>query len=312
MSGSREVKAGGEREEENTAEPPGRKVRSAANAKASHHGGHRRQVWASGTGFGGDSLAHSMGMGVNGWYSSLGLPLGAGNGAVVRQPSKIMETVVKAKEAEKQLDARLEAAMRHIADILTRVDGVGSNCSWGTPGLTVLTAPTASLLRTRGTVAQVARHLASNDSIMDISDRSELYLTLLALLRALGSHEELLPLLCDPTAGENREPLGQASAHGESSLSVLDALEKLYSQSRLMLGSFQKFMGEDDEVFDIGLVSELCDCVEALRTSVSSWHANQRKLCQRLWLLPPSRMIYRQNSLPPTGSKQLKERAQSE
>ncbi|KAG6556424.1 hypothetical protein Mapa_002367 [Marchantia paleacea] len=226
------------------------------NFRKSKSGGSGKTIWADGTGFGGDYIES-------------------------KHHSEAMQAA--ARKAELELDNRVEKQL----SLLTRVlKGDGEGEEGTSPRLSVATC---ALFRWDNILSQLLRQLATNDSMLDISERSSLYLKMVDLLKAIRMHDELLPVLlgcstsaevsdkeCDVAKSMGLKvvsnitpPEGEEDISEDKDNTVMRKLANIYKQAKVMLQRMQSGSLEGTAAADVdmSLARELCQCYEVLLES---------------------------------------------
>eukprot|EP00271_Cylindrocystis_brebissonii_P003413 TRINITY_DN14369_c0_g1_i2.p1 TRINITY_DN14369_c0_g1~~TRINITY_DN14369_c0_g1_i2.p1 ORF type:complete len:898 (-),score=124.65 TRINITY_DN14369_c0_g1_i2:521-3115(-) len=216
------------------------------------------------------------------------------------------------EEVQKEADTALGAVLQDLAIFLrpeeesgSRIRNVRRSKKKQVPSLSL--AACALFLSHTG-LFDALHMLLRNDSLLDISTRITVYGKLVMLLRAIVDHESLRPLLdlrislselkLNLTApasapggvvkrsmglmawasGRSQQLRGGLSAGvGSSSLSLLDRLKKLRTQSETLLAALEQFCtlpNNKSEKFlnspDAKLAKEIIDCYDFLSAALSS------------------------------------------
>ncbi|KAL3690077.1 hypothetical protein R1sor_016386 [Riccia sorocarpa] len=214
-----------------------------------------RSVWADGTGYGGDYIESKH-----------------NNDA----------QLAAARKAELELDNRVEKQLTFLSRVLRDdEEREGTN-----PPLPVATC---ALLGWDNILSRLLRQLTANDSMLDISERSSLYLRMVDLIKAIGMHEELLPILIGYSAIEastrdvdvdrsekqglnympldlNYAPLDPEDSCVDEEITVMTKLANIEKQAKVMLQRLQNGAVEGTSAvdMDISLAWQLCYCYEYL------------------------------------------------
>ncbi|KAL2632127.1 hypothetical protein R1flu_016813 [Riccia fluitans] len=214
-----------------------------------------RTVWADGTGFGGDYIETKI-----------------NNEA----------QLAAARKAELDLDTRVVKQLTFLSRVL-KDDG---DKEGRTPPLPVATC---ALLEWDSILSRLLRQLAANDSMLDISERGNLYLRMVDLIEAIGMHEELLPILVGYSAFEAsvkdigvgrsaKQRLNCMAVDAEDSCvddenTVMTKLASIEKQAKVMLQRMQSGSVEGTSTVnvDISLARELCECYESLLERAKSF-----------------------------------------
>ncbi|KAH9562737.1 hypothetical protein CY35_05G087400 [Sphagnum magellanicum] len=144
----------------------------------------RITIWADGTGYGGDYKEN-------------------------RTQTENMQAAAKRKEAE--IDSKVANAFEFLTCVLLNShrgvvegrDDDGGDYDDATACSSAITTGTYALLGWGNTLQQLLQQLATNDSMLDISERSNLYLKMVALLKAIKTHKELFPILTGCTTASS-------------------------------------------------------------------------------------------------------------
>ncbi|MCO5548960.1 hypothetical protein L7F22_002424 [Adiantum nelumboides] len=153
----------------------------------------------------------------------------------------------------------------------------------------------AELLCSHDVPYSLLKWLVSNESLMDIMTRGDLYWAVLGFLRALSSSWDLLPLLC---GREAKHDCFATHLRWETPGSVISEFEKLYKQAQFMLrrGNHlllcdnqeskshedqRKKHSELDFLFSSSLVADVVITYEKLFNKIMLW---ERKILQHHWL----------------------------
>lgn len=219
--------------------------------KKSKLGASNRSVWADGTGYGGDYIES-------------------------KHHNETLQAA--ARKAEVELDSRVEKQLVLLTRIL-RGDG-------GKDGISSpLSVATCAVFKWNNVLSQFLRQLATNDSMMDISERRSLYLKMVDLLKAIIMHDDLLPVLvgCStPVEVSDTEsyvgksvasklgpgfiPADLEDLSEDRENTVLKKMANIYKQAKVMLQRIQSgpLDGTATAEVDVSLAQELCHCYEAI------------------------------------------------
>eukprot|EP00898_Chlorokybus_atmophyticus_P001859 jgi/Chlat1/2674/Chrsp18S02980 len=178
-------------------------------------------------------------------------------------------------------DSQLQAAAAALTQVLSE-----ASCDDGVAGTASPSRLLCVAMQAGGHVAGMLRSLLANDSMLDVGDRRSLYLQMLALLRAIGSHAELLPILCerqradDANAGGRGE--GEKEDEDEGPASVVDVLKGLHVQSQVFLKAQGSHDLEMDEVgiAAMGVALDVRTSFEQVKASVDVWKASTTQALQ--------------------------------
>lgn len=167
----------------------------------------------------------------------------------------------EAAEFEKRADMQMKAALHELAVQLSTMAKSGVK----------LLPITAALLCSQGVLKKVINWLIKNDSIMDISSRSEVYFEFFSFLDSLGIHSDLLPLLCSPNS---KYDFWTEERWWKIQGSIVSDFEKLYKQAKFMFSKHQQVLADlDDEesAMEIILVAEVKNNYQQLRSRIKQW-----------------------------------------
>ncbi|KAJ7530993.1 hypothetical protein O6H91_14G027500 [Diphasiastrum complanatum] len=198
-------------------------------------------IWADGTGFGGDRTENK---------------------------SHIHSMQKAAKKAESNFDGQVENAIDILIDALDH-----SKKATVADSSRSISSATCALINWDDTLRQVLCHLATNDSMLDISERKNIYLKMAALIKILASYSELVPLLTEglssQASSETTDDLGKGIENTTSS-SLMTKMKNIYKQTTIMLHNMEAESSDPRANVDINLAKELCSCYEALAEALKS------------------------------------------
>ncbi|XP_024395167.1 uncharacterized protein [Physcomitrium patens] len=208
-------------------------------------------IWAAGTGYGGDNTENNK---------------------------NAEHMLVAAKKKESELDTRVSAAFDYLGITLNK------NKCYDEKGRRSLLPPEICVfLGVGNTLRSVLCHLATNDSMLDISERRNLYNKMITLLKEVKLCEELASILSESNkTGVSDDQLvwvanrAVASKRNKTNLNgdkVIDdentvpkKMKNTYRQAKVMLQRFQANETTDVAAqMDINLAKDICDCYELLQ-----------------------------------------------
>ncbi|KAG0588405.1 hypothetical protein KC19_2G240500 [Ceratodon purpureus] len=222
----------------------GRQVTQLPSERKTSSKSSNSTIWAAGTGYGGDSVEN-------------------------KKTTESMLLAAKKKELE--LDARVAIAFNYLS---TALDPRGSRF--------VLPAEICVLFGSGNTLKNVLCQLATNDSMLDISERRNLYSKMIELLKAINLYKELEPILLESSFHEDQKVgdtitsvspknINNSSTNGDTvsedkDNTLVKKMQNIYKQAKVMVQRFQANEATDTAAqMDINLAMSICECYELLR-----------------------------------------------
>lgn len=180
-------------------------------------------IWANGTGYGGE---------------------------YIDSRNRFDLTQAAARKEELELDSHVEKQIAFLTSVL----------KGQSPFLTISICATICW---ENILPRILQQLVKNDSMLDISDRSKLYLQMVSLLNEMQRHGELHSML----AGWGEEADDDVAADRDNSLII--KLGNIYRQAKVMIQNMPQTDGNHGADVDMSLARELCKCYENLEVVIS-------------------------------------------